>query len=191
MRAHAIVLRCLGALVLPGVVGVLFAEAQGCNPACSGPERSFSGGNSSQIGGVRVYETSPVTGPFLPFEGAADYHIRHGLGMKPNQIQIYLAFNEFPEDNGNGGSSGWAGNQGIILTADACEVRIRNDTCSDYWVRVVLTAYPGLDGDATTEADDASSCPPDDAGASDASTDSDAGSETSSDATTDADADAG
>jgi hypothetical protein len=172
MRAHAL-LRVLGALVLPGVVGVLFAEAQACNPACTGPEREFTGGDIKRGTEMLVYETAPPEGPFLPFEGAADYHIRHRLGVTPTLFEIDLSFNDHPEDPTNGGFSGWAGNQGIILSVDACEIRIRNDTCSDFFVRVVLTAVPGLDPDAGTSScndlDDAGDAAID--GASESSTD--------------------
>ena len=179
MRAHALALRLLGALVLPGVVGVLFAEAQACNPACTGPERSFSGGNRFGSGSDLWYETSGERGPFLPFEGGADLHLRHELGLTPYQINIFLSFNEYPTDDSNGGYAPSAGNQTVILFADEHEVRIRNDTCSDYWIRVVVHA----NADESAEANDGAT----DAGAE---TTSDAPLETASDADAPAETDA-
>jgi hypothetical protein len=155
MRAHALLLRGIGALALPGVVAAMFVEAQACNPACTGPEREYTGGKRFTSGVDLVYETSPEDGPFLPFEGATDLHLRHELGFKPYKFNIYLSFNERPTDQGNGGFAPSAGNQTVILSVDEHEMRIRNDTCADYFIRVVAIASPqeASDGGADGEID--------------------------------------
>ena len=186
MRAHRLILRALGALVLPGVIAIFFAESQACNPACTGPERDYSLGTRSFAAGVPTYETSPANGPYIPFEGAADYHIHHSLGLVPTYVQIYLSFNQYPEGDGNGGYAPSAGNQAIVLLQDEDVVRIQNDTCADYWLRVVVVANPCIDqpDGADTEGYDCALPPdapsevaaPDDAGAdADADPDADAG----------------
>lgn len=152
MRATRMLLRAVGALFLPGVVAALFSHAQACSPSCLGPTREFSGGTRFTSGTDLVYETSPPEGPLLPFEGAAYYHVHHGLGVVPYQISIGLSFNERPLDGLNGGEAPSAGNQTVILSADCDEVLIKNDTCSDFFMRVVVRANPAERADVGNDA---------------------------------------
>jgi len=153
MRAARSIGKACGALGLPALVAALFAHAQACNPPCTGPDRNFGAesGRKFSSGTDLVFETSPIDGPFIPFEGAAEYHIQHGLGFKPYQVDITLSFSQYPEIFGNGGSAPSAGNESLILSTDDQEVVIKNDTCADYWMRVEIRANPAETNDAATE----------------------------------------
>ncbi|MFI5299255.1 MAG: hypothetical protein ACHREM_14265 [Polyangiales bacterium] len=110
-----------------------------CGPTCSGAERVYAGGDQTTTQSEKIWESSPPAGPYLPYEGGALYHFQHHLGAMPTNVQIWLSFSETPENQGGGGTPA-AGNQALVLGQNADEVQIRNDTCSSFWIRVVVTA---------------------------------------------------
>ncbi len=118
----------------------------GCGSACPTTERVVEDGARFTTGSTRRYQTSGPDGPFLPFEGATLLRIRHGLGVRPDQVQVMLSFSERPE--GGGGYSYAAGNQALVLHQTAEEIAIKNDSCASYWIRVTAEAWGNPDGDA-------------------------------------------
>jgi hypothetical protein len=124
-------------------IGAL-AVAPGCGPTCPASERVFADGSLAKGTGLIRYETSGPEGPFLPYEGATLLHIKHGLGVKPDVVQVFLSFAEHPEEVGGGGSSAAAGNQAILLKQDETEIAVKNDSCASYWIRVVAIVDPSL-----------------------------------------------
>jgi hypothetical protein len=129
---------------------LLHAES-GCGPSCPPSERVINDGIRHTAGAVRVYQTSGPDGPFVPFEGATLLHLRHGLGLRPHDVHIYLSFSERPLQSGGGGFSQAAGNQATIQRVDADEVAIKNDSCANYYARVVIEAHEPTD--AGTDSD--------------------------------------
>jgi len=128
---------CLAALAAPG-----------CGPACHPTERVVTDGIRDVTGPVRTYETSPPEGPFLPFEGNTMLRIRHGLGVRPTTVEVELAFSERPFDPAKGGFSSAAGNQAIHFRRDAEEIAVKNDSCANYYIRVVVLAAADDDAGA-------------------------------------------
>jgi len=114
--------------------------APGCGPSCHPSERVVADGIRDVEGPIRSFQTSGPEGPLLPFEGATMLRIRHGLGIKPDLVQVTLSFTERPMEAYKGGSSQAAGNQAIVLRQDAEEVAVKNDSCANYFVRVVVLA---------------------------------------------------
>lgn len=123
----------------------------GCGSACPTTERIVEDGARWTSGATRRYETSGPAGPFLPFEGATLLRIRHGLGVRPENVQVMLSFSERPE--GGGGYSYAAGNQALVLHQTAEEIAIKNDSCASYWIRVTAEAWGNPDGDAGVTPD--------------------------------------
>jgi len=125
--------------------------APGCGPSCQPGERVVADGIRDVTGPVRSFETSAAEGPLLPFEGGTMLRIRHGLGLKPKIVQVTLSFTERPLEAYKGGYSQAAGNQAIVLRNDEEEVAVKNDSCANYYIRVVVVGFP--DDDAGTPAD--------------------------------------
>lgn len=147
--------RALSAFALLGVVAALYLPASGCGPACSAADRYYDGGTTLKSGAETIWETNPIDGAFLPFEGAVLYHLHHGLGVKPYATEITLSFSDHPEVAGNGGYAQSAGNQVLVLSATDQEVVIKNDSCASYYFRAVIRAIPGdgAGGDAGAVSD--------------------------------------
>ena len=153
------------ALVAAGALVLL----QGCSnfgPSCStsddsNPPDPYAGGTTKD----GAYTTSDWDGPLLWFPGGKRYDLQHGLGCKPRNVVIYLSFSEQGDKGGSIAPS--AGNMSILQVVDDKIIRIKNDTCSDYYLRV-FASYPECDEDAG--AGDAGDASPGDA-AGDASAD--------------------
>ncbi len=141
------------ALLTPlACLALVAAAAPGCGPACSPSERTFTGGATTSDGQTLYYESSPPGGPFLPYEGSTLLHLKHKFGTRPALVQVYLAFSERPEVVGGGGSSTAAGNQAVYLKQDAEEIAVKNDSCANYFIRVVATGPAPSAADASVDA---------------------------------------
>ncbi len=89
----------------------------------------------------KVYETSLPDGLHLNFGSGSRYRIHHRLGGRPAIIQIWVSFSSGGVSGGNEAMP--AGNMAEILEANDEYVEVRNDSCGDYWLRVVLAAPVG------------------------------------------------
>jgi hypothetical protein len=132
-------------------LALLLHGESGCGPSCPPSERVINDGIRHTAGAERVYQTSTADGPFIPFEGATLLHLRHGLGITPHHIAIYLSFSERPLQSGGGGFSQAAGNQATIQRVTADEVAIKNDSCANYYARVVIEAHEVTDAAADSD----------------------------------------
>lgn len=80
----------------------------------------------------RLYESGPWHSNYLYYPGGRHYEFIHNLGAAPPYVQVYLSFDENP----TGYVSSCVGNT-CLIDVNETSVRIKNDTCSDFWVRVV------------------------------------------------------
>jgi hypothetical protein len=127
----------LGALILAGVF------AAGCDTSCDTGEDSavpvrFTEGQTDPTG--TYYETNSFDGQYLHFPPGRRYELIHGLGRAPLNVDVYLAFHEYPAQTARA-----AGNEAVIERMDVEAVHVRNDTCAEFYLRAVLTAPPAFD----------------------------------------------
>ncbi|MCH2109184.1 MAG: hypothetical protein MK135_07640 [Polyangiaceae bacterium] len=95
-----------------------------------------------------TYESSAVDAPLLHFPAGRVYEFEHGLGARPVTINTYVSFCEqlgrCAENDltapGNIAES--AGNQAVIEEWNDEFIRIRNDTCAEFYVRLVAALDP-------------------------------------------------
>jgi len=119
----------------------------GCSPC------NYRGQEAERYEGGRVlpsgtsYETGAPDEPLLPFPAGQTYELVHGLGVVPTSVQGYVSFApELTEDgdpldlNQPNNIAETAGNQLVIERWDDEIVRVRNDTCASFYLRVVLVA---------------------------------------------------
>jgi hypothetical protein len=123
----------------------------GCGPDCPTIDRYYAGGTVTKDGTALTYQTAPMAGPFIPFEGGTVYHITHHLGVVPSDVEIYLAFNEGPFEVNAGGFSLASGNQALVAEASADDITIVNDSCSSFFLRLVLRGSTATPMDAGTD----------------------------------------
>jgi hypothetical protein len=123
---------------------VLFGAAgPGCRTSCDdaeeGPAEAVTSGITDASGSV--FESTPWDGAYHEFRPQKRYEFLHGLTGRPRIVQAFVAFTERPiEDGENGNVSEAAGNVVIFEGVDATSIRVRNDTCETFYLRVAASA---------------------------------------------------
>lgn len=104
-----------------------------------------------------VYQTSLPSEEMLHFPQGREYDLVHGLGSVPVSVDLYLSFRETLTSSGDkdddtepNNVAPTAGNQAVIEVWTDKFIRVRNDTCAEFYLRAVITADPDevpTDGD--------------------------------------------
>ena len=146
LRRSAVVSAAL-ALVLVPISG---SAGLGCDTSCddggdkSDPPVVYEGGSTNAA--LSSYESDSWDGPYLKFPPQRTYDFHHGLGRRPSAVLSYVGFSESPlGSNGDGNISEAAGNEVIIEWVDEQVVRVRNDTCETFYLRLVALALGEAD----------------------------------------------
>lgn len=130
--------------MLWAVVGSLACAAStgcvsvGCDRDGDRPQR-YSGGATNAA--RSFYQTSNVDGPFLYFPPGRSYRLEHGLSEVPVDFDVDLSFDEYPL-TGGGGFAESAGNQVIFEAVTDTYIEVRNDTCAEFFIRVIARVAP-------------------------------------------------
>jgi hypothetical protein len=131
LRAPAWAFLCLLAAA-DGLLG-----CGGCDKE-SGDPVLFQGGAVSAS--CTEYATGGFTDEYLDFPAGRSVRVEHGLGQTPTEVHSYLAFNRRPlPDSGIGNTAESAGNQVIIEGVNDQYVQVLNDTCEDFYLRLVVS----------------------------------------------------
>ncbi len=130
-------------LTRPALLAVVWLGAlslTGCDCGREGGDPvEYAGGSTV---GTR-YESSELYGTWLHYPAGRRYRLHHSLPNPPDEILIYLGFNPHPLQEGDTGNiSPSAGNVALIEAVEDDTIQIRNDTCSEYYVRVVAVSHP-------------------------------------------------
>jgi hypothetical protein len=130
---------------------VVFAAALagfGCSSTCDtsdpgNPPVWYEGGTA--VNGV--YASSSAHGDLLHFPAGRRYDLVHHLGFPPIQVQLYWSFAE--------AGIGWdtqsedkssltlaSGNSAVILLKNDRFIRVKNDSCVEFWLLAVASGDP-------------------------------------------------
>lgn len=126
------------------LTAILALSAAGCGTCDTGGQQpiEFKGGWPDPD--VGFYETSKPFGEYLHFPGGRRFDLIHELGVAPHSVQGFLSFERVPGegsgDDNTGNFAAAAGNQLVTECIDEERVRVRNDTCAETYLRVVLLA---------------------------------------------------
>lgn len=125
------------------LLGPSFGGATGCNTSCHvdsdpNPQVVEEGIRDLERG---TYATSSFTEDFLYFPPEKRYEFRHGLGGTPQVVQTWVSFGSrpLPLDKEFGNAAEPAGNIVIIEAVTPEYVRVRNDTCQKFYLRLVAS----------------------------------------------------
>ncbi len=100
------------------------------------------------------YMSSPWDGPLLSFPAGKRYDLMHGLGCTPADVHIWVSFGENGASDGSNAAP-CAGNMCTMELIDDQKIRIKNDTCSDFYLLVTASGCEPGDGGASDGASDA------------------------------------
>jgi hypothetical protein len=138
------------------LIGVMMAGAGlGCSPACDAGDDAnqpvvYDGGTA--VNGY--YFSTSSHGELLHFPGGTRYDLYHHLGFEPIMVQIYWSFNEagvgtYEQTKDKSSLTTGAGNSAEIQLKNDQFIRVKNDSCVEYWVLVVASGDPRvMDGGA-------------------------------------------
>jgi hypothetical protein len=140
--------------LLAGALLCVSGVGPGCKTSCDNGDDSddppvvYDGGSRDEA--LTYYESDSWDGRYLRFPPQRTYDFVHGLGRPPTAVMSYVGFSETPlGTNGNGNVSIAAGNEVIIEWVDDSIIRVRNDTCETFYLRVVALGP----NDAATDID--------------------------------------
>ena len=118
--------------------------APGCyGRNCEGETATFGKrATEGQMVDDRTWASNPWQGEWLPFPRQQYYifDIQALAGRTPEQITPYLSGQHDPANGGN--FTIGSGNLAILQNIGPNRIDIRNDSCSDYFLRLVLTVPP-------------------------------------------------
>lgn len=135
----------LSRLVVALLAPCLFACGSTCPRESEETARRYEKGTTSADG--TFYETNAWDLPFVDFPAGRRWALVHGLRETPIEIKSYLGFKSKPlPKGGKGFAAESAGNQVLIEGVDEESIRVRNDTCEHFWLRLVASAVPSEDG---------------------------------------------
>jgi hypothetical protein len=129
-------LRCrLQGALLGALLGAAALAACDCGRE-SGEPVYYAGGIRDAA--LTWYESSDLYGTWLHFPAGRRYRLVHGLVAAPDEVLLYLAFREDPLREGETGNiTPASGNAALVEAVEEDYVQVRNDTCSEYYLRVV------------------------------------------------------
>jgi len=82
-----------------------------------------------------TYVSAPWDGPLNEFSAGSVVTFVHNLGVAPDLVSTYVSFR--PDGTASSEVTENTGNQGEIECIDENVIRIRNNTCSRFYIRVV------------------------------------------------------
>ena len=130
-------------------IAVALLSLAACSSSCpresEDTARRYENGTTSAD--RTIYETNAWDASFVDFPAGRRWALVHGLSQTPIELRSYLAFkpNPLPTD-GKGFVAESAGNQVLIEGVDETSIRVRNDTCEHFYLRLVATTVPAPDG---------------------------------------------
>ncbi len=143
-------------LTLPvAATPVLLSQTSCAGDDCDSDTQTWGSCTQGELAGgdPDVWESGPVTGkPYLDFHGERTWILDPSPWMgsrEPIGYNVYLSLNALPAADGGGGFAQSAGNLAEITPVQVggvWQVQVLNDTCAQYFLRVVLTYPPVVGG---------------------------------------------
>ncbi len=131
-------------LALTGALALAISLVGGCDAtSCdtapeSNPPSDFKDGQLvTSSDGTVVFQTSAPDGQHLNFSAGTQYRVYHRLEGRPLLVQPWVSFSSTGTKGGNEAVP--AGNMTEILDVNDQFIQIRNNSCGDYWLRLVAT----------------------------------------------------
>jgi hypothetical protein len=125
-----------------------------CGRNSDDPPTEFSDGLTSNS--ATLYMTSEADAPYLDFPSGMRYRLLHELLNTPSLIVPYVSFSATPLSDGSGFTIS-PGNQTVINAVTDDYIEVENDTCTDFFLRVVASTddFDGTSTPAPAAATDA------------------------------------
>ncbi|MCC6648768.1 MAG: hypothetical protein IT374_24785 [Polyangiaceae bacterium] len=138
MTARRLLALVSAATAATSLFGAAACNEMGCDTSPdSNPPADFRGGEVVTTSGGPVYRTSTAEGEHLNFAAGAQFRVHHQLGGVPQTVQLWVSFSAHGTTDGNEAQP--AGNMAEVLCVNEDFILLRNDSCGEYWLRVVAS----------------------------------------------------
>jgi hypothetical protein len=117
-----------------------------CSTTCAGSDGTVRVTDGHTDATQTFYQSSSPTEAFHVFPAGRTLEFVHGLSRTPDFVIPYVSFDAKPTS-----FSVAPGNE-AVLVLDSDVIRVRNDTCSDFYVRVVAWLVDGRDAGVVSDA---------------------------------------
>ena len=138
--------RVVAIVALWTIVMVAVSFASGCyGHNCDGDVQIFGrNAGEGRLLSPDVWESSPIDGVWIPFprQRAWVFEIHEFGDRVPFEVSPYVSAQADPNHEPGGNFTNGAGNLAEISGIDKGHVVVRNGTCADYFLRVVVEAAP-------------------------------------------------
>lgn len=152
-------LRTLRALAVVCGSFLMFWLTSACQTSCASGNQQpikYVDGKIRTDGSLRIYETTPINGEWLHFPSNRRFLLMHKLEtIDYTSMVVYVAFDSHPVPIDQDASADLAiatGDVAIIEQMKSDSLLIRNDTCSEQYLYVRITA-PNVTPDAGLAGD--------------------------------------
>lgn len=145
----------VGAVALVGIFALPVAQTACTGNDCLGDVQSWGSCAEGEALDANTWESGPLTGTYLDFHGEREWVFDPTPWMgtrEPDNVFAYISFSSTPTADGGEGFAPPAGNLFEITpvkTPSGYKVQALNDTCAQYYLRVVVTYPMTKDASAT------------------------------------------
>lgn len=125
------------------------AATVACSPCRVGGQKQVRYTDGYTNESRTIYETGAVDAEMLHFPQGRTYELVHGFGYPPKDVNIFLSFRERLTATGDkedktepNNVAQSAGNQAVVELWNDEVIRVRNDTCAEFYMRAVVIGDP-------------------------------------------------
>ena len=144
---------------LLALAGALLAVAPGCTSHdCDASTTVMDAGAAGargrflQMGASPVWETSSWTGPWIDFPGNATLQINLPPGLGPPDSWLaWVSTGQYQSSDASFTATSSSGQLDEVVQSPPGSIAFNNNSCAEYYVRVVLFWY-GRDAGASSDA---------------------------------------
>ncbi len=103
----------------------------------------------TDVDGDQVYESTPLNGEWLDFPGGRTFRLIHNLHNPTIKgLTMQIAFSAVPMSGDAGDVAFATGDVAVVEKVEPDAIVVRNNTCSEQFLRVQIVAPPPLEADA-------------------------------------------
>jgi hypothetical protein len=148
--------RWFGLLAGVGFCFLILWLTSACQTSCANNHTEplpYKDGRTWTQGAMQYYESTPRSGEWLHFPGNRRFQLYHSFGTEQiTSLTMFVAFASTPMPNGDAGDVAVAsGDVAVVEQIAADYLQVYNDTCSEQYLWVGITAPAVSGNDAGTE----------------------------------------
>jgi hypothetical protein len=128
-----------------------FCFTSACQTSCGNSNQQpipYVDGKTHVDNGVRIYESTPITGEWLDFQSYRRFKLVHNLCTLDYNPYLYIAFSSNPAPYGDAGDTAIAsGDSALIENQGLKSLQVLNATCSPQYLYVKIVASAPVNSD--------------------------------------------